>query len=124
MKIHLVYGSFLEFSQASYNIIHNDKPIKLTHKEMTNAVKTILYYLIVGLVIFSVIKLYPSGSYGTSLEVLIFLGINILSIVLLFICLAKSFKGEKTTKISTLLHFLGCAALLIYFFTADQYSST
>ena len=86
---------------------------------MTNPIKATLYYLIAGLIIFSAIKLYPSGSCGPSLGVLIFLAVNLVSIVLFIISLTKTFKNKKNIK-STLIHFVGCFILLTYFFTADQ----
>jgi hypothetical protein len=87
---------------------------------MINPVRTILYYLFAAIAIFFAIRLFPSGSCGPNVGVLIFLSITIMSIVIFLNSLVKTFKGNKETKISTLIHFLGCSALIIYFFTADQ----
>jgi hypothetical protein len=86
---------------------------------MNNYQKTIVYYLLVGLTVFGAIKLFPSGSCGPSLGVLIFLALNIVSIILFFVSLTKTFKNKENLN-STIIHFVGCCSLLTYFFTADQ----
>jgi amino acid transporter len=87
---------------------------------MTKPVKALLYYFIAALIIFAAIKMFPSGSCGPSLDVLIFLGIILVSLVLFVINLFRTIKGNKTTKVSTIIHFLGCAALIIYLFTGGS----
>ena len=87
---------------------------------MTKPVKTLIYYLIIATTIFGAIKMFPSGSCGPSLGVLVFLGLILLSVVLFFINLVRTLNGNKTTKVSTIIHFLCCTALIIYLFTASS----
>jgi amino acid transporter len=88
---------------------------------MTKPIKTVIYYyLTAALVIFEAIKIFPSGSCGPSLDILIFLGIILLSILLFFINIFRTLNGNKTTNISAIIHFVGCIALIIYFFAGGS----
>lgn len=86
---------------------------------MKNYKIAISYYLIIGLIILGAIKIYPSGSCGPSLGVLVFLAFNLLSIILFLASLIMFLNNKEYTK-STVIHLVGCIALLSYFFNASQ----
>ena len=86
---------------------------------MKNYKIAISYYLIVGLIIFGAIKIYPTGSCGPSLGVLVFMAFSLLSIILFFAILIMFLNNKEYSK-STLVHLFGCIALLSNFFNVSQ----
>jgi hypothetical protein len=83
---------------------------------MPKPTKTILYYLIAAVLVIGAMKIFPSGSCGPSLDILVFLAVILLSLLLFVINLFRTLNGNKTTKIPTIIHLVGCAIFLLYLF--------
>ncbi len=88
--------------------------IDFTNPSTKKICLTILFYLIAAISIYVLEESSPSGPCTPGLGILSFMLLPFISAILLIINFIKTYKGDKTNKVSTLIHFIFIIGFFVY----------